>query len=204
VARPLSPETRASALRALAAGELDLLVVGGGITGAGIARDGARRGLATGLVEAVDFAAGTSSRSSKLIHGGLRYLQQFELKLVFEGTSERAVQMAVAPHLVRPIPFLVPVYRGQGSWLGTIDAGLWLYDALALFRVPHIHRTYRRKRALALEPGLEPDALRHEHVNAATRQFARRPASTRRPPRSCWHRRGHIRHRPRRGRRGNA
>jgi len=137
----------------------DIVVCGGGITGAGIARDAALRGLKVALVEKRDFGSGTSSKSSKLIHGGLRYLQQGQLKLVFEGTSERAVQMAVAPHLVRPIPFLVPVYKGQGSRLVTIDVGLWLYDALALFRVPRIHRTYRRKRALALEPGLEPDAL---------------------------------------------
>ena len=103
--------------------------------------------------------SGTSSKSSKLIHGGLRYLQQGLLKLVFEGTSERAVQMEVAPHLVRPIPFLVPVYRGQSTGLNTIDAGLWLYDALALFRVPKIHRTFRGKKALGLEPGLATDDL---------------------------------------------
>ncbi len=138
----------------------DIVVCGGGITGAGIARDAALRGLKVALPEKRDFGSGTSSKSSKLIHGGLRYLQQGQLKLVFEGTSERAVQMAVAPHLVRPIPFLVPVYKGQGSWLGTIDAGLWLYDALALFRVPRIHRTYRRRRALALEPALATEALR--------------------------------------------
>jgi glycerol-3-phosphate dehydrogenase len=138
----------------------DIVVCGGGITGAGIARDAALRGLKVALLEQRDFGSGTSSKSSKLIHGGLRYLQQFELRLVFEGTSERAVQMAVAPHLVRPIPFLVPVYRGQSNGLNMIDAGLWLYDALALFRVPKIHRTYRGKKALGLEPGLATDDLR--------------------------------------------
>ena len=95
----------------------DIVVCGGGITGAGIARDAALRGLKVALVEQRDFGSGTSSKSSKLIHGGLRYLEQLELKLVFEGTSERAVQMEVAPHLVRPIPFLVPVYRGQSNGL---------------------------------------------------------------------------------------
>jgi glycerol-3-phosphate dehydrogenase len=137
----------------------DIVVCGGGITGAGIARDAALRGLKVALLERRDFGSGTSSKSSKLIHGGLRYLQQGQLRLVFEGTSERAVQMAVAPHLVRPIPFLVPVYRGQATGLNTIDAGLWLYDALALFRVPRLHRTYRGRRALGLEPALATESL---------------------------------------------
>src|SRR4030095_7195982 len=140
--------------------QCDIVVCGGGITGAGIARDAALRGLKVALLEQRDFGLGTWSKSSKLIHGGLRYLQQFELKLVFEGTSERAVQMEVAPHLVRPIPFLVPVYRGQSNGLNMIDAGLGLYDALALFRVPKIHRTYRGKKALGLEPALATDDLR--------------------------------------------
>ena len=138
----------------------DIVVCGGGITGAGIARDAALRGLRVALLEKRDFGSGTSSKSSKLIHGGLRYLQQGRLRLVFEGTSERAVQMALAPHLVRPIPFLVPVYRGQGTGLGTMDVGLWLYDALALFRVPKVHRTYRVKRARELEPALATENLR--------------------------------------------
>jgi glycerol-3-phosphate dehydrogenase len=138
----------------------DIVVCGGGITGAGIARDAALRGLRVALLEQRDFGSGTSSKSSKLIHGGLRYLQQGNFRLVFEGTSERAVQMKVAPHLVRPIPFLVPVYRGQANGLATIDAGLWLYDALALFRVPRLHRTYRGERARRLEPALATDGLR--------------------------------------------
>src|SRR5262249_7809973 len=125
----------------------DVVVCGGGITGAGIARDAALRGLRVALVEQRDFGSGTSSKSSKLIHGGFRYLQQAKFRLVFEGTNERAVQMDVAPHLVRPVPFLVPVYRGQRPGLATIDAGLWLYDGLALFRVPRLHRTHRNQRA---------------------------------------------------------
>jgi glycerol-3-phosphate dehydrogenase len=141
------------------AGHFDIVVCGGGITGAGIARDAALRGLRVALIEQRDFGSGTSSKSSKLVHGGLRYLQQGRLRLVFEGTSERAVQMALAPHLVRPIPFLVPVYRGQGTGLGTMDVGLWLYDALALFRVPKLHRTYRGKRARELEPAIATDGL---------------------------------------------
>src|SRR6185503_12532035 len=141
------------------ADHFDIVVCGGGITGAGIARDAALRGLRVALLEQRDFGSGTSSKSSKLVHGGLRYLQQGRLRLVFEGTSERNVQMALAPHLVRPIPFLVPVYRGQGTGLGTMDVGLWLYDALALFRVPKLHRTYRGKRARELEPAIATDGL---------------------------------------------
>jgi glycerol-3-phosphate dehydrogenase len=140
--------------------QFDIVVCGGGITGAGVARDAALRGLRVALLEQRDFGSGTSSKSSKLIHGGLRYLQQGNFRLVFEGTSERAVQMKVAPHLVRPIPFLVPVYRGQTNGLAMIDAGLWLYDALALFRVPHLHRTYRGERARRLEPALAAEGLR--------------------------------------------
>jgi glycerol-3-phosphate dehydrogenase len=147
-------------LRGMGSAEhFDIVVCGGGITGAGIARDAALRGLKVALLEKRDFGSGTSSKSSKLIHGGLRYLQQGQFRLVFEGTSERAVQMSVAPHLVRPIPFLVPVYRGQATGLNTIDAGLWLYDALALFRVPRLHRTFRGKRALGIEPALATESL---------------------------------------------
>jgi len=92
---------------------VDLLVIGGGITGCGIARDAVRRGLTVALVEARDLAFGTSSRSSKLVHGGLRYLEQYEFSLVFESVSERRILMDIAPHLVNPLPFLFPVYRGS-------------------------------------------------------------------------------------------
>src|SRR5216117_2998520 len=103
---------RRDALAALARETLDLLVVGGGINGAGIARDAAMRGLRTALVERGDFASGTSSRSSKLIHGGLRYLEQGNIRLVLEAVRERERLRRLAPHLVRPQPFLFPVYRG--------------------------------------------------------------------------------------------
>jgi glycerol-3-phosphate dehydrogenase len=119
--------------------ELDLLVVGGGATGAGIARDAALRGLSVALCEAGDFAGQTSSRSSKLIHGGLRYLQYGDLALVFEGLSERRRLMTTAPHLCRPLEFLFPSYRGQRPGLRTIGAGIAIYNALALWRPP-VHR----------------------------------------------------------------
>src|SRR5262245_33327514 len=106
---------------------VDLLVVGGGITGAGIARDAAHRGLSVALVEMNDLASGTSSRSSKLIHGGLRYLEHYEFSLVFEAVSERRILQDIAPHLVNPLGFLFPVYRGARRQLWLINAGMWLY-----------------------------------------------------------------------------
>src|SRR5690348_17678983 len=90
--------------------QFDILVIGGGITGAGIALDAASRGLKVALVEKRDFAAGTSSRSTKLIHGGLRYLEHFDFKLVREALRERAILLKLSPHLVEPLPFLIPIY----------------------------------------------------------------------------------------------
>src|SRR5512145_2979812 len=107
----LSHVTRAAALSAMAAEPIDLLVIGGGITGAGIARDAALRGIRTALVDKGDFAAGTSSASSRLIHGGLRYLETGDFRLVLESSRERRVLLGIAPHLVWPLPFLFPVYR---------------------------------------------------------------------------------------------
>ena len=112
---PFSPETREATIAELAKADLDVLVVGGGITGAGVARDAALRGLRVGLVEAVDFAAGTSSRSSKLIHGGVRYLQQGEVALVRESATERAVLRRLAPHLADPVVMLMPTYGRASS-----------------------------------------------------------------------------------------
>src|SRR5512143_4146502 len=138
---------------------LDAVIIGGGVTGAGIARDAAHRGLRVALVEKRDFGSGTSSKSSKLVHGGLRYLEHGELRLVFEGTNERSLQMRRAPHLVRPIPFLVPIYKGKKPALAYVDIGLWIYDALAMFRSPKLHKTYRGKKVEALEPALRTDGL---------------------------------------------
>ncbi|WP_428267201.1 FAD-dependent oxidoreductase [Haliangium sp.] len=139
---------------------LDLIVIGGGITGAGVARDAALRGLRVALFDKGDFASGTSSKSSKLIHGGLRYLEHGQLGLVFESVRERAVQLRVAPHLVTPLSFLIPVYRGARHGLEKLNLGLWLYDTLALFRTPKLHKTYRGAGAADLEPGLRRDELR--------------------------------------------
>src|SRR5262249_61447713 len=102
----------------------------------------------------------SSSRSSKLIHGGLRYLEHGEIGLVFESVSERYVQSMMAPHLVRPLPFLVPVYKGTRWGLNAISFGLWIYDALAMFRAPRIHKTFRGHKGQALVPYCKQADLR--------------------------------------------
>ena len=149
----------------------DLVVIGGGITGVGIARDAALRGLKVALFEKGDYASGTSSKSSKLVHGGLRYLEHGEIGLVFESVSERRVQTRVAPHLVRPLPFIIPIYKGAKPGLELMNVGLWIYDSLALFRAPRLHKTFRgTQAALALEPQLRPEGLRGalEYYDCAT------------------------------------
>ena len=139
--------------------EVDLVVIGGGITGAGIVRDAARRGLRVAMFDQNDIAYGTSSRSSKLIHGGLRYLESYEFSLVFESVSERRVVMDLAPHLVNPLAFLFPVYQGARKSLRMISAGMWLYDGLALFRSPKRHRTLKPSDVAEEEPILRQEGL---------------------------------------------
>src|SRR3954468_4035850 len=121
-------------LRALSGRVFDVLVIGGGITGAGIARDAALRGYSVALIDKGDFANGTSSRSSRLIHGGVRYLEHGHLHLVFEAQAERRRLLRLAPHLVQPLAFTWPVYAGQRLSRWKLSAGLTLYDMLALFR----------------------------------------------------------------------
>jgi len=151
---------RAERLRRLEEQTFDLLVVGGGVTGAGIARDAALRGLRVALVEKGDLATGTSSASSKLIHGGLRYLEQLELGLVREGVRERALLMRNAPHLARPLAFMFPVYRDSRVGLLQMRVGMWLYDILSGFTSFRRHRILGRRRATRAEPGLRADGLR--------------------------------------------
>src|SRR5688572_25214644 len=126
--------------RRLSLEAFDVAIVGGGITGAGIARDAALRGLRVALLEARDFASGTSSRSSRLVHGGVRYLEHGHLHLVFESSRERRLLLRLAPHLVRPLRFTWPVYKGARVPRWKLVAGLLLYDALALFRNVATHR----------------------------------------------------------------
>ncbi|PYO41974.1 MAG: glycerol-3-phosphate dehydrogenase [Gemmatimonadetes bacterium] len=139
---------------------VDLLVIGGGITGAAIARDAALRGFRAALVEKGDFGSGTSSVSSRLIHGGLRYLEQYDLHLVLEASRERRVLLRIARHLVHPLPFLFPVYRGARVPAWKLRCGLWLYDLLAAFRNVRLHRWLGRQATLRLEPGLRERDLR--------------------------------------------
>jgi glycerol-3-phosphate dehydrogenase len=131
---------RADALSSLERDEFDVVVIGGGVTGAGVALDAASRGYSVALVERDDFAAGTSSRSSKLVHGGLRYLQNFDLGLVREALLERQIMVNLAPHLVRPLPLLVPAFEGKRPDR-LLGAGLNMYDVMATER-----RERRRRR----------------------------------------------------------
>ncbi|AEV84804.1 FAD-dependent oxidoreductase [Actinoplanes sp. SE50] len=158
----ISPESRRRALAAMTSGELDVLVVGAGVVGAGSALDAATRGLSVGLLEARDFASGTSSRSSKLIHGGLRYLEMLDFSLVREALRERGLLIQkLAPHLVRPVPFLYPLQRRAWERL-YVGAGVALYDILALSGggagVP-VHRHLSRLEALKAFPSLRPETL---------------------------------------------
>lgn len=137
----------------------DVIIIGGGINGAGIARDAALRGFRVALFEQADYASGTSSRSSKLVHGGVRYLEQGHLPLVYEASQERQTLLRIAPHLVRPLPFLFPVYRGSRWGIFFLDAGMWLYDLLSLSRNIRPHRMLGRKETLRLEPDILPDGL---------------------------------------------
>ena len=156
-AQPLA--TRQRALDALSHDTFDVLVIGGGITGAGVARDAALRGLRTALVEQDDFASGTSSRSSRLVHGGVRYLEHGQLRLVFESSAERRTLRRIAPHLVRPLAFVWPVYAGARVPRWKLAAGLTLYDLLALFRNVGRHERLTAAGVLAREPRLQRDAL---------------------------------------------
>jgi glycerol-3-phosphate dehydrogenase len=156
----LDARKRGADLSRLADGQFDVLVIGGGITGAGAALDAASRGLRVALVEARDLASGTSSRSSKLIHGGLRYLEQRDFKLVWEALRERDLLVSrLAPHLVKPIPFLYPLYRKvvERPYVG---AGLALYDALEGTRKPvPYHRHLTTRSALRRAPALKASGL---------------------------------------------
>jgi len=163
----LTADSRERALERLAAStadgeELDVLIIGGGVTGVGIALDAVSRGLSAGIVEAQDWAAGTSSRSSKLVHGGLRYLQMLDFKLVLEALRERDLLLTeIAPHLVRPLPFLYPLRRRvfERAFVG---AGILLYDLLASARRGNralpFHRHLSRKQLTATFPDFAQDA----------------------------------------------
>lgn len=150
---------RQGMLRRLADESFDLLVIGGGITGAAVAREAAQRGLRTALVEQLDFAWGTSSRSTKLIHGGLRYLRNGEFRLVREAVVERQRLLHMAPHLVRPLTFVFPVYAGDPDPLWKLKIGLMLYDRFSGRDTAIRHRIVRGEAILEWEPLLNRDGL---------------------------------------------
>jgi glycerol-3-phosphate dehydrogenase len=151
----IGPNTRAENLERLARASFDVCVIGGGITGAGVALDAASRGLSVALVERGDFASGTSSKSSKMIHGGLRYLAQYDFGLTYEASRERDLLRRLAPHLVRPLRFLFPAYKkGAATRFATI--GLTMYDVVAGGRGFKRHRRARSADIAALAPTLDP------------------------------------------------
>lgn len=158
-ARSVSLGWRETQVEKLRSRQFDLVVIGGGITGAGVALDAASRGLSVALIEKSDFASGTSSRSTKLVHGGLRYLAQLRFRLTREALSERTVLQQLAPHLVEPIPFLFPIYRSRFEVL-RMNTGLWLYDLMAGLRKTKVHRKLNRAQTIARAPLLNREGLR--------------------------------------------
>jgi glycerol-3-phosphate dehydrogenase len=152
-------EKRTETLRRFAEAPLDVLVIGGGITGSGIARDAAMRGLRTGLVDQHDFAFGTSSRSSRLLHGGLRYLEQGRIALVREASVEKKTIRAIAPHLADPMGFVFPAYKKGGRPLWQLRIGVKLYDLLCGGRNFNPSRGFTRTETLRSLPSLNPDGL---------------------------------------------
>jgi glycerol-3-phosphate dehydrogenase len=149
---------REAALVGLADETFDVLVVGGGITGAGVALDAASRGLHTGLVEKADFASGTSSKSSKLVHGGLRYLNQRDYRLVYEALHERQRLLHNAPHLVKALPFLIPLYGGK-TIAKALNSALWMYDVTGGLRIGKRHHRISVDDTLVHMPTLRREGL---------------------------------------------
>ena len=155
---------------ALESGVFDLLVIGGGITGAGVARDASMRGMRVALIDKGDWASGTSSKSSRLVHGGIRYLEHGDIALVRESVREREILLRIAPELVKPLEFTWPVYRGARMQKWKLRAGLTMYDWLAGKRRVRRHHSLDRDDVLALEPELRGDGLKGgaSYFDAAT------------------------------------
>jgi len=145
--------------RRLSGEQFDLLIIGGGIIGASIFRDAALRGMRVALIEAQDFASGTSGRSSKLFHGGLRYLKNRGFRLAWESCHERNLHIQLNRRLVQPWPFLMPLCRGQGESRAVVRLGMLLYEMMSGFQNHHFHRFLSREETLGLAPGLALDAL---------------------------------------------
>jgi glycerol-3-phosphate dehydrogenase len=156
----LPPERHPARPWPLTDADYDVVIVGGGMAGAGAARDLALRGISVALLDKGDFASGTTARSSKLVHGGLRYLELFDFGLVRESLAERERLARLAPHLVRPLPFLVPIYRDSSRGLIKVRVGLKVYDWLTPGRDRERYRVLKAVDALSLEPSIRPDDLR--------------------------------------------
>jgi glycerol-3-phosphate dehydrogenase len=156
----MAPESRSEHLSRAGQGPFDLIVIGAGINGAGIARDAAMRGLRTLLLDKGDIGGGTTSGSTRLIHGGLRYLEHGEIGLVRESLREREVLLRIAPHLVRPLDFLIPIYAGSRRGPGLIRLGMLTYDLLSFDKSLPRHRMLTARETLRREPGLAPEGLR--------------------------------------------
>lgn len=177
MATKLGKDERAGALRRMASDGVDVLVIGGGITGAGVALEAAARGYTVGLIDKGDFAGGTSSKSTKLVHGGIRYLPQFDFALVREALIERGLLARNAPHLVKPLGFVLPYYKENKRPLGTpivppggvgmsqlLEAGLWMYDTFAgKLGIGH-HQHIGIERTLQLAPSLKSEGLKDGFV----------------------------------------
>lgn len=174
---PFSSAARQHNLTRLQEELFDVLVIGGGVTGAGVALDAVARGYKVALVEKIDFASGTSSKSTKLVHGGIRYLPNFDFALVREALIERGLLLHNAPFLVEPVGFVLPIYEHDRHPVGMrfttpggiglslmLDLGLWLYDRLAGRRNIAHHRRLSRKQVLELAPGLVPDGLKEGFI----------------------------------------
>lgn len=160
----LSVHDRPVMLNLMKREEYDLVIIGGGINGAGVARDAASRGMKVAVIEAEDFAVGTSSRSSKLIHGGIRYLENYEFHLVFEALSERALLFDIAPNLVHPLRFVLPLYKGNRVGMFLMGLGMWAYDALSLFEAPEPHERLSAEESCRRLPLLQPKGLQGSYV----------------------------------------
>jgi glycerol-3-phosphate dehydrogenase len=173
----LSSTVRTHNLADLSKNQFDVLVIGGGVTGAGVALDAVTRGYKVALVEKTDFASGTSSKSTKLVHGGIRYLPEFDFALVHEALVERGLMLQNAPYLVRPVAFVLPIYQGDRHPVGMpfttpggiglsflLNIGLWLYDLLAGRRNIHKHRHLKRETVLKMAPALVQEGLKEGFV----------------------------------------
>jgi glycerol-3-phosphate dehydrogenase len=160
----LSVHSREKMLEAMKNELFDLVIIGGGINGAGVARDAASRGMKVAVIEGKDFAQGTSSRSSKLVHGGIRYLENYEFHLVFEALSERALLFEIAPHLVHPLRFVLPLYKGGRVGMFLMGLGMWAYDALSLFEAPEPHERLSAEESTERLPLLQRQDLLGSYV----------------------------------------